>query len=205
MSDLHTLLKKLTVTATQPFSYIYYEKETGKINKVSSRNDIEDGFEIFEIPSADVEPILKGERKTEEFVIFYDASSKQIQLKEVSYKDRSFSTVSMSYQLPVVESGSGYDVVLIQDIVNQCWTLFINDSTKRFLNTAGYERNEVLYFSVTSKGDPNILINSLEFTIESVLDTALCIPFKFEQECTSGHVSIYTAKHFDNYAHEVIQ
>lgn len=205
MSDLHTLLKKLTVTATQTFSYIYYEKETGKINKVSSRNNIEDGFEIFEILSADVEPILKGERKTEEFVIFYDASSKQIQLKEVSYKDRSFSTMSMSYQLPVVESGSGYDVVLIQDIVNQCWTLYINDSTKRFLKNAGYERNEILYFSVTSKGDPNILINSLEFTIESMLDTALCIPFKFEQECTSGHVSIYTAKHFDNYAHEVIQ
>ena len=65
--------------------------------------------------------------------------------------------------------------------------------------------NEKLYFSVTSKYDPNILYRSLEFTIGDLLDEASSIiPFIYESENSVDDVSIYTAKYFDSYAHEVI-
>lgn len=102
MSDLQSLIKKLNVAPVATQSYIYYEKETGKINKVSSRNTFEEGFNIFEIDTEEVKPILTGERRTEEFTITYDVSSKQVRLKEIAYDDSHNTAATLCYQLPIV-------------------------------------------------------------------------------------------------------
>ena len=70
---------------------------------------------------------------------------------------------------------------------------------------SGYNPKETLYFSITSKYDPNILYRSLEFLIgELITEDVPTIPFKFASESIPTDVSIYTAKYFDSYAHEVI-
>jgi len=446
MSDLQSLIKKLSVSPVATQSYIYYEKETGKINKVSSRNIFEDGFEIFEIDTEEVKPILTGERRTDEFTITYDVSSKQIRLKEIAYDDSHNTAATMTYQLPLiknrndghfiltevysgvdvyifdktkeynkgqciwykdnvyklsndtkkniefnsndhklfvenvvlttlptqthqsntitfnneyvgvhvdvwykelshlagqhvwlngtvyklltdqdadteftmdnvevivenvklyndenkdlefnkllspgdmlldnnklysvkikteeftkdkssvffynsdktllyidsqtclevsldtvdkivntsdikleltdpsdlkngrlvlsgkklyqVETNKDYDIIVKQNTIDKTWSMMINPYTKKFLKTSGYNLKERLYFSVTSKYDPNILYRSLEFTIGDLLDeNSSVIPFMFDSENSSDDVSIYTAKYFESYAHEII-
>ena len=91
---------------------------------------------------------------------------------------------------------------IVQSIYPDVTSLFIS---KKFLKSSGQLANEKLYFSVTSKYDPNILYRSLEFTIGDLLDeTSSIIPFIYESENSVDDVSIYTAKYFDSYAHEVI-
>ena len=446
MSNLQSLIKKLKVGAVASKSYIYYEKETGKISKVSSRDVFKEGFEIFEIDTEEVTRILTGERRTEEFTITYDVSSKQIRLKEIAYDDSHNTAATMSYQLPIIKNShdahvaiehvyesvevyvydpeceyskghcvwynndvyklttdiladtefdltvhklfvedvlitdlptqnqttekltmqteyvgvhidvwykelphlagqhvwlngtvyklledqaanteftmdnaeaivdnvklyadenkhletaqnvvvgdilldnnqlyslqitsekfdkdkisifffntastmiyynnenvieadlfsihetitykdlklnlikatdlkngqtilSGkqlyqvqvnkeYDIIVRQNTQNKTWSMMINPYTKKFLQTSGYNPKERLYFSVTSKYDPNILYRSLEFTIGDLLnETQSVIPFIYDIENNSDDVSIYTAKYFENYAHEVI-
>ena len=446
MSDLQSLLKKLNAGPVSTISYVYYEKETGKIHKISSKNTPDEGLTVFEIENEEVLPILSGERRTEEFTIAYDVSLKQIRLKEVAYDDSHNTAATMTYQLPVIkntqeghlsltgifegidiciwditksynlgqlvwhnnlvyklktnieqnvefdttahsvfvdnvvittmptqsqtiinytmtpeytgihvdvwykelshlagqhvwlngnvykisedaaadteftmdnatviignvllyadenkllpttsnislgniilknnsiysihaeeekfnkdkssvffynslstllyhnnkncleinltgETGSvdsndmrlmlsettdlkngqtilcgkrlyqvqtekAYDIIVQQNTLSKAWNLLLNPYTKKFLQTSGYNPKETLYFSVTSKYDPNILYRSLEFTVGDLLsDVTSVILFSTEDEEDPQNVSIYTAKYFDSYAHEVI-
>ena len=104
MSDLQSLLKKLNAGPVSTISYVYYEKETGKIHKISSKNTPDEGLTVFEIENEEVLPILSGERRTEEFTIAYDVSLKQIRLKEVAYDDSHNTAATMTYQLPVIKN-----------------------------------------------------------------------------------------------------
>jgi len=106
------------------------------------------------------------------------------------------------YQITVEKE---YDIIVQQNTLSKLWTLSLNPYTKKFLQTSGYSPVETLYFSVTSKYDPNVLYRSLEFTVGDLLsDASSVIPFIFESESDSKDVSIYTAKYFDSYAHEII-
>tara|TARA_B110000503_G_scaffold83166_1_gene126871 strand:- start:1125 stop:1760 length:636 start_codon:yes stop_codon:yes gene_type:complete len=211
MSDLQSLLKRLSVSPVNTMSYVYYNKVTGKIHKISSKNIPEEGFEVFEVENEEVTPILTGEKRTEEFVIFYDVSLKQIRLKAVAYDDSYSTAATLCYQLPAIKYNSTDDVslesdiVIRQDINNGEWNIRINPHTKKFLRMSGYNLKETLYFSVTSKYDPNILYRSLEFTIGNLISNNVSvIPFIYDTESNANGVSIYTAKYFDSYTHEVI-
>lgn len=427
MSELHNLIKTIQVSTTSTNSYVYYTKNTGKIHKISSKNSPTDDFEVIAIPSDEVAPILTGEKRTDEFVVLYDVSLKQIRLKEVAYEDAHKTASTMCYQLPIIkeyrsnhiqlgavydgievymidglydynkgdfvwhdnavykllkdveryavfdaskhkvviddvkitkfstnhvtvedlnmypefvgihvdvwykeldhlagqhvwlnnvvykllkdhtadsnfnsndaeiiisnvklyedeneslkvnkalhtgdmilknnnlysiefvprtvkkdrtdiiffnrpekvleyfhtddqltdvadlangqiilvgkslyqlETDKEYDVIVQQNTISKLWSILLNPHTKKFLQMSGYNPKETLYFSVTSKYDPNILYRSLEFTVGDLLSgEKTVIPFICDPEYTPQDVSIYTAKYFDNYAHEVI-
>ena len=59
-----------------------------------------------------------------------------------------------------------------------------------------------MYFSITAKHDPNILYRSLKIPL-SMLADKLVIPFKYDAEHKED-LSIYTAKYFDSYGHEIL-
>lgn len=108
-------------------------------------------------------------------------------------------------ELYQVQIGKEYDIIVQQNTHNKTWSMIINPYAKQFLQTSGYKLTEKLYFSVTSKYDPNILYRTLEFSVADLLDNKTSvIPFITKLEQDSGDVSIYTAKYFDSYAHEVI-
>jgi hypothetical protein len=70
---------------------------------------------------------------------------------------------------------------------------------------SGYNPNETLYFSVTEKYNPNILYRSLEFNVGELLSESVSIiPFICDAEHDPNNVSIYTARYFDKYVHEII-
>ena len=99
-----------------------------------------------------------------------------------------------------------YDVIIQQNFVDKCWTIVLNPYTKAFLNTSGYSVKDKLYFSVTEKYDPNILYRTLELNAEELLwEKPTTIPFIYDVEQDGVNVSIYTAKYFEHYAHEVVQ
>jgi hypothetical protein len=114
-------------------------------------------------------------------------------------------TILSGKRLYQVQTEKAYDIIVQQNTLSKAWNLLLNPYTKKFLQTSGYNPKETLYFSVTSKYDPNILYRSLEFTVGDLLsDVTSVILFSTEDEEDPQNVSIYTAKYFDSYAHEVI-
>ena len=105
----------------------------------------------------------------------------------------------------LIEVTKDYDIIIQQNVKLKYWNIQINPYTKKFLRTSGYRPSENLYFSITAKHDPNILYRSLEFKISDLLtELNPIIPFIYDSESSEDDVSIYTAKYFDSYAHEVI-
>lgn len=446
MSELQELIKKIKIDSVSSESFIYYDTANGKIHKISTKNIPDDEYSIFPISNEEVSPILTGQKRTDEFVIFYDVSAKQVRLKEVAYEDNHKTASTMCYQLPIIknlhdghfsltrvyegmdvyildttldydkgqcvwyndnvyklltdfdknnkfdetahevivpnvlitdlptqthsvekigmqkeyvgvhvdvwydelshfagqhvwindnvyrliedqekdtefnkdnselivsdvklyadeneyletyktpvlgdqllinnsihrvvfqpqtfdkdknsiffynssktllyydkkmclevdltdlyenvdykpislnlynskelkngqlilsgkqiyqiETDKEYDIIIQQNTVEKSWSMILNPYTKKFLLSSGYSPEEVLYFSITAKYDPNVLYRSLEFKISELLaDTKKEIPFIYDIENVDGDVSIYTAKYFDSYAHEVI-
>jgi hypothetical protein len=130
MSDLQDLIKRLRVETATPTSYIYYDKSDGKIQKISSKNVPEENVSIFPVATEEALPILTGEKRTDEYIIFYDVSTKQVRLKEVAYDDSYNSASTMCYQLPVIRNiNEGHSILeQIYDGVN----VYIYDASSSY-------------------------------------------------------------------------
>ena len=201
MSSLQDLIKKIQVAKIDLQSYVYYNKDTGKIYKISSSDAPDDDYEIIKLSNGEVQPILTGEKRIEEFIIGYDVSIKQLRLKEVKHEDSNDIASTLCYCVPV-NNKTAPDITICQDTVNKVWKIIINSTIKKILIDATIH---TLCFSITSKNDPNIFYRSLEFKLSNlVANGTLTIPFKYDIESSFDDVSIYTSKYFDSYLHEVI-
>jgi hypothetical protein len=131
---------------------------------------------------------------------------KSMQLNLTDIQDLKNGQILLSgKQLCQIQTEKDYDVIVKQDTISKCWKIIINPYTRKFLVTSGHGSKEILYFSVTSKYDPNILYRSLEVTVGDLLSEATSvIPFKSDVESSASDVSIYTAKYFEHYSHEVV-
>jgi len=82
MSNLENLLTRLTIDITQKQEhYVYYDKETNRIHKISPINQ-ESKFEFFSIDSKIVEPILKGLCKLDDYIVYFDYKLKKFSIKK---------------------------------------------------------------------------------------------------------------------------
>ena len=111
--------------------------------------------------------------------------------------------ILLGKKLYTIQLDKEYDIIVTQDKPSKLWTLALNPATLKYLQMTNYDHDDVLYFSITSKHDPNILYRSLKVAM-SQLNKIHIIPFQHDDEITQD-VSLYTAKYFDSYAHEVIE
>ena len=98
------------------------------------------------------------------------------------------------------------DVNVVQNNLLGCWEIYLGKKTKRSLQKISYVGQDTLYFSVTSKYDPNILYRTMEFSLSKLLnDVSQIYPYQNDWERTREDVSVYTSKFFDTYSHEVLE
>ena len=162
MSNLQDLLKKLNAGPVSTMSYVYYDKENGKIHKISSANTPQEGFEVFEIENSEVNPILSGERRTEEFTIAYDVSLKQIRLKEVAYDDSHNTAATMTYQLPVIKNTQEGHLSLTE--VYQGLDVYLWDITKSYIRGDFVWSNNIVY-KLNTDIEKNAKLNTTTHTV----------------------------------------
>lgn len=172
MSSLQDLIKKIQVGEVSTNSYVYYDKDTGKIHKISSTNVLDDVYSVIAIPQEEVKSILTGGKRTEEFVIVYDLSLKQIRLKEVAYDDNHKTASTMCYRLPVIKNSHDSHFVLehIYDGVD----VYIHDLSCNY--TKGqcvWYKNNVYKLKIDIEADGKFDAATHSLFIENVLLTDL--------------------------------
>jgi hypothetical protein len=206
MSSLQDLIKKIQVEKATSESYVYYSKDTGKIHKISSTESPDENYEVIKLLNKDVNSILTGKNKTEDFLIYFNIKTKQIELKKVKNNNKLLVSETMAYKLPVELDfdNNNYDAVIKQNLIKNVWELVLNPETKNFLINNGYNLNEIIYFSITSKNDPNIFYRSIKFNLEDVIESNAVVAFKYDIENSTDDIGVYTAKYFNNYAHGVV-
>lgn len=99
-----------------------------------------------------------------------------------------------------------FDISIKQDHILKNWSINIHKKTKKSLIESKYIANDILYFSITAKNDPNILYRVIKCNLKDLLQEKIdLIPFEYDWEFNKEEVSVYTPKYFKNYIQEVIQ
>ena len=106
MSNLHDLMKQLQseVKDSIQMTFVYYDKETGDINKIGGiKEEAGDGEEIMEVLYDSCKDILEGKKRTSDFLVIYDAALKQRVLRERNYQDAYKEASQMCHKFPIIK------------------------------------------------------------------------------------------------------
>jgi hypothetical protein len=107
MSNFADFLKSLNIEiSVSSQSYVYYDSKTGTIDKITNNKVHDDVYSVLEVPHESVAEIITGLRSTNDFIVEYDASLKQLALKEITYLDNLPKIESKMHRLPVVRSST---------------------------------------------------------------------------------------------------
>jgi hypothetical protein len=111
MSSLADLIKEInTQISTVAESFVYYDKETGKIQKISNKK-IDSDLEVFKIETDLVKDIIVGKKRTDDFLVTYDLSEKRLTVKEITYESELNSIKYKLYEIPEIKNSYHQELI----------------------------------------------------------------------------------------------
>jgi hypothetical protein len=179
--------------------YVGFNRETGKIFSIGNENTRPE-LSYIRVPLKDVILIKQGIERQDNYYVRYNTKTKDLEL--ASRAEEMFDASSVNdfiYEIPVTELEDP-DICITQDIPNTCWKIEIGKVLKKNVREKGIRLNASMVFSITAKGDPNVLYKTLIVqAAQAVSDNYSIVPFSMPFEMTSEPISIYTARKFDTY------
>lgn len=170
---------------------ITHDREFGEIFFYSNNNLIEvnqDEVSVINLATSDI----------------YSVETEFLNIEDVSVLPNG-SKVLIGKELYSYSLDREFDLIIRQNNKLKRWEFSINPYTKKFLKTAGYSTDDVVYFSVTEKYDPNILYKSLTVSVQDLITKhEYYINFDDNWDPKNVESSVYTTKYFENYGYEVI-
>jgi len=118
------------------------------------------------------------------------------------------SKVLIGKSLSLVRSKEVFDsdINLVQNNAKGSWNIYLGKKTAKALQNTNWIGIDTMYFSVTSKFDPNVLYRTLEFSLNDLVAGAEYVfPFKYAWEHSKEDISVYATKYFETYAHEIVE
>jgi len=180
-------------------AYVVFNKENGKIISISNIVTKEDTY--ITVPLSDVMSLKKGIEPLSNYSVQYNPKTKELELqsKYEHFLD-SISVKDFIYEIPENEIDDA-DIQLVQDIPNTCWKIKVGNQLKKNIRAKGVNLNSSILFSVTAKGDPNILYKTLSVHVgQAMSDNYYVVPFSMPFETEKQVLSVYTARKFDTYS-----
>lgn len=186
---------------TSEYSFVYFDQTSGKIEKISSKQENNSAYALLKVKYQTVENLISGKKRLEDYRVAYNSKIKDFEILE---SEKNINLKNINNSLLKVErtknnKKTAYDVVIQQDNKQQCWKFIINKNLTFLKNI-----NDTLFFSITKKNDPNILYRTIMFNITDLVDNYISIPYIYDSEKNLTNTSIFTNKVLDTYAHEVI-
>ena len=179
---------------------VYFDNDTGRIQAITNK-EIESKFESFEVPVQEAEGFVIGTRNMTKHKVVFD-------VKEQRYKivsDQESIHVYVDDHIFQINNLKNPQIIVEQDIAQSKWIVRASKDIKSSMSSVGPRLEEVMFFSITEYGNPNILYNHFYVSINDVVSNdSLEFDFSSQEEHIAGNVSVYTNRKFDIYSHEVI-
>lgn len=187
----------------KPEFYIYYEKSSGIIKKISGKKeDIFEDTDILEANYAEVKDIYEGKKSFNDYIVSYDIKLKSFSLILKDINIKTFDINEYLFKIPLLDDTNS-DLVVVQNFKKMLWEIKINKKIIQSVKENGVSSYSKLFFSITKKDDPNIIYRSFRFNINEILEKhTVTIPFVCYQE-ELENVSVFTNKYFDTYSYKV--
>lgn len=205
MQKLFDLVKN---TSTNDTTYVYFTPETGRINKIGTKEDTTD-FLAIQVDPEEVKSIMSGKARLEDFRVVFDKVEKEYKLQEtLAIQDDHIYNVLHEVPYKEVTSENDnkeIDLVIIQDLKEKCWKLKLGDNIRKIFERDGAFLAKDINLSVTAKHDPNIFYKTISVNFGSLLNEGYeVLPFHYPFEHNGDDVSIFTSKIFETFLYEKV-
>jgi hypothetical protein len=200
--DLISFLSEIQISIVEDlYSYVYFDKNTGKIEKISRKEDSDEEVTCLKVNLSDVEDLINGKKRLEDYRVLYNSTIKDFQILEL---EKNIHVRNINNSLLKIEKLTTYDkdncdIIVQQNNITQSWNFIVNKNLNFLKNV-----NDVLFFSITKKNDPNILYRTILVNVSNLTDNIIQIPYVYNTETDLVNVSVFTNKVLDTYIHEVI-
>lgn len=168
----------------------------GNIIKIIKKPD--ENFNNLEVELDDIKDLLDGKLSLISHKVEYDFLEKRYILKNTKQQNEDQMLASFLYEIPTsIENEK--QITIVKDNVNYEWKLKVDEDFAKKLVEDNIQINPTNhYYSITKKGDPNILYRLIKF------DNNMTVPFKYDFELDDLDISVYTTRKFHTYLYEVI-
>lgn len=182
--------------------YVYFEKSSGQIQRVSGKKyEISDDILSVIVSYDQVKDIYEGRRSFHDYVVDYDLKNHQhvLLLKTEDFKP--YNINEYLFKIPT-EGMTSSEITVVQNITKQCWEVKLKKSIAKKIKEDGFLSYSNMLFSVTKQDDPNIIYRSFKINVQSLVTTSSTkIPFVSKEE--NEQLSVFTSRHFNTYFHKV--
>jgi len=175
--------------------FVCFDDE-GNIYKVSREPD--DRFKFIECDFEDVRQFIEGQWSLLDYKVEYDFIDKQYKIKNQKQVDEDKLMWSFIYEIPTTIP-KNKQIVFTKDNTQDVWRLTVDPAFEADLREQGIAVDiSNYYFSITKKGDPNVLYRLIRFVDGNE------VSFEHAFEIDDTEVSVYTMRRFDTYHYEEI-
>ena len=166
--------------------YITWDLDTGVIKRISGA-PIPDAISV---PLRSIEKVALGEESSQRYRVKYNAKDKKYEL--INNLDFELIVHNINDSLHVINpcTTDTKDLSIIQNLVDKTWT---------FTLTEPQPIDKLVWFAVTQKDNPNILIRSFSVNLLDLSKHDVVFDFINAKDESSKDVSIFTARTFDEY------
>lgn len=185
--------EEMSVSSTNKSIIFYASKTTGLLFDIDTRL-----FTKFTIIERDNKNIAETE-------IVFDAPIEQVVSIDMIPPGQKILVGKTLFLTKEIERHN-FDINIVQNNIKGVWEVYLSDQMIRSLDRINYFAEDILYFSVTAKYDPNILYRTIEFSLRELLNERCQLyPYRYDWEFNKDDVSVYTSKFFDSYSHEILE
>lgn len=183
--------------------YLYVNKETLRVSKVSPALEEEDGLHVIMIERELGLSFINAPHTINDYVVYYDGT-----VAHFIKKEKSKEVVVPFYYSPliIVEGVENPDILLTYDHVKDSLTISLRDELKAYAMTmysnVGKQKQRIEFY-VSAKNDPNQLYGILHLDMMDLIakGSVEFSSFEFDIE----RVSIFTRKIFDSYGLKIMR
>lgn len=182
--------------------YINFNSETGAIKKFT--NQFDDSTPSIEIDRETYVKFIKGELLGRDYAVRpsttgdfkYELVTRHTDLLEFDV-DKSIHHITKANK---VEVDNGF--ILTQNMSNGTWTAKFTPELQNFLKQTTYYKEKTQHLFVTAEDDPNILLESLQVPLWTILyEEEYKLTNVNKEVAQRPDISVYCGKAFENYIH----
>jgi hypothetical protein len=205
MDSVKSLYDLFKETKIDTKTYVYFDQETGRIEKVGAWTQ-DDSYSYITVDPSKVAPIMQGEKGLDDFTVEYDIVTKKLNLKEIKRAQEEDERSIVTFkEISKHQKTKKVDVLLQQDFANSTWIVTLSDKIIENLKKESVRITTNLFFSITRKNDPNILYRTISCSIGNLIEHgSIYFPFNYQFEFDKTEISVYTSTYFDVYKYEVL-
>jgi len=191
-------LKNLINFSSQKYN-VYFDKDQGTISAIT-KDFLEGTF--FEVGYEEVKDFISGKNRLTDYKVVYNSRKYSYEIVELTYQKIDLDINDLIFKLT---QNKNPQVKILYNLKDQNWKISLNRDLKEILIDKKARIDEVLWFSVTEKDNPNIFIRQFFVDIKQLLETDLfTVKFNSKKELDFSSISVYTNRKFETYSLEVI-